>query len=65
LQVDGEIAAGTNIEICQARYTVLSPLKRVCFKLSENKKHIIAAKYDETAKPVEKLKLLHGRRQRK
>jgi uncharacterized protein (DUF342 family) len=62
LQVAGEVAVGTRVEIGEASYTVLSAIHNVCFKLSENKKHIVVDRYDNDAKPVEKLKLLHGRR---
>jgi uncharacterized protein (DUF342 family) len=64
LQVTGEVAAGTCVEIGGASYTVLSSIRNVCFKLSENKKHIIIDRYDDDAKPVERLKLLHGRRRK-
>jgi uncharacterized protein (DUF342 family) len=64
LQLTGEVAAGTHVEIGEASYTVLSPLHNVCFKLSENKKHIVVDRYDDAAKPIERLKLLHGRRRK-
>jgi uncharacterized protein (DUF342 family) len=64
LQVSGEVAAGTCVEICEVSYSVLSPMKNVSFKLSENKKHITVDRSREDEKPVEKLTLLHGRRRK-
>jgi hypothetical protein len=64
LQVSGEVAAGTSVEICAASYIVLSPMRNVSFKLSENKKHITVDRSREDEKPAEKLKLLHGRRRK-
>jgi uncharacterized protein (DUF342 family) len=59
LQVAGEVAKGTQIEIGRAVFKVITPLQNVCFKLNEQRNHIVFSKYEPD--PATKLKHINVR----
>jgi uncharacterized protein (DUF342 family) len=49
LEVAGEVVRGTQIEIGRATFKVVVSVKNVCFKLNEQRNHIIVDKYESDA----------------
>jgi uncharacterized protein (DUF342 family) len=60
LQVAGEVAKGTQIDIGRATFKVAVSLKNVCFRLNEQRTHIIFDNYESDADA--KLKFISVRR---
>jgi uncharacterized protein (DUF342 family) len=60
LQVAGEVARGTRIEIGRATYKVVASMQNICFKLNEQRNRIIFDKYEPD--PASKLKFISVRR---
>jgi uncharacterized protein (DUF342 family) len=63
LQVAGEVAKGTQIEIGRAVFKVSAPLQNICFKLNEQRNHIVFGKYEPD--PATRLKHINVRRKPK
>jgi uncharacterized protein (DUF342 family) len=63
LQIAGEVARGTQIEIGRALFKVVAPMQNICFKLNEQRNHIVFDKYESD--PASKLKFISVRRKPK
>jgi hypothetical protein len=64
LQVSGEIARGTRIEICEAVLVLPGSMREMTFRLSENGKYIVMDG-DAIKESTKRLRMLFGRRRTK